>query len=139
LLNTTKEKVNFVVGGNNTIKKKTKTKVIMDNITIRKRTKSRVITNNIMTRKKNKLVNNVPWKSLRSCHYLQYLESIWILCAWNTLNHCPMMVDHWILNHSTYKFYKFCELVSIKQASSQETPKKKSMRDSDNEQVNCKL
>ncbi len=51
--NTTKEKVNFVVRGNNIIKK-------MINITIRKKTKSRVITNNIMTRRKSKLVNYVP-------------------------------------------------------------------------------
>jgi len=49
------------------------------------------------------------------------------------------MVDHCTINHLTYKFYKFCELVNMKQASSQETPKKKSMRDGDNEQVNCKL
>lgn len=49
------------------------------------------------------------------------------------------MVDNWTLNHWTYKFYKFCELVNMKEASSQETPKKKSMRDDDNEQVNCKL
>jgi hypothetical protein len=41
LLNTTKEKVNFVVGGNNIIKKRTKTKAIMDNIMIKKRTKSK--------------------------------------------------------------------------------------------------
>jgi hypothetical protein len=28
-----------------------------------------------------------------------------------------MMVDHSILNNSTYKFYKFCELMSMKQGS----------------------
>lgn len=28
-----------------------------------------------------------------------------------------MMVDHSILNHPTYKFYKFCELMSMKQGS----------------------
>jgi hypothetical protein len=44
------------------------------------------------------------------------------------------MVDHW-----TYKFYKFCDLVNMKQASNQETTKKKPLKDGDNEQVNCKL